>query len=169
MIELVRDLNRRVDARSLSTADARRGADALRDLDQVLGLCSRPEALPDGAATLLEERAAARAARDWAKSDRLRDELAADGREVEDTRDGQRWRLTGRRVEMADRPRNPRPGGARRRRRLQDHGATAIGRSAIRRRPSASADRPEAATSLTGRRAITDRRARSSATAAAKL
>ena len=36
VFDLVRDLNRRVDARSLSTADARRGAAALRDFDTVL-------------------------------------------------------------------------------------------------------------------------------------
>ena len=36
----------------------------------------------------------ARAARDFAASDRLRDELAALGVTVEDTRDGQRWRRT---------------------------------------------------------------------------
>ena len=42
---------------------------------------------------LLDARAAARAARDWAASDRLRDELLARGVAVEDTRDGQRWRL----------------------------------------------------------------------------
>ena len=41
---------------------------------------------------MLDERAAARAARDWAASDRLRDALADRGVVVEDTRDGQRWR-----------------------------------------------------------------------------
>ena len=41
---------------------------------------------------MLDERAAARANRDWAASDRLRDELAGRGIAVEDTRDGQRWR-----------------------------------------------------------------------------
>ena len=41
---------------------------------------------------MLDERIAARAARDWAASDRLRDEFAARGISVEDTRDGQRWR-----------------------------------------------------------------------------
>ena len=41
---------------------------------------------------MLDARAAARAARDWAASDRLRDELLARGVAVEDTRDGQRWR-----------------------------------------------------------------------------
>ena len=41
---------------------------------------------------MLEERATARAARDWARSDELRDALAAAGIAVEDTPDGQRWR-----------------------------------------------------------------------------
>ena len=92
--DLVRELNRRVDARTLSTADAHRGASALRDFDTVLGVLEGPESLPDGADKLLEQRAAAREARDWAASDRLRDELAALGVSVEDTRDGQRWRIT---------------------------------------------------------------------------
>ena len=37
-------------------------------------------------------RVAARAAREWARSDELREDLAARGVLVEDTRDGQRWR-----------------------------------------------------------------------------
>jgi cysteinyl-tRNA synthetase len=45
--------------------------------------------LPEGAAELLARRAAARAARDFAASDALRDELAALGVEVRDTSDGQ--------------------------------------------------------------------------------
>jgi cysteinyl-tRNA synthetase len=94
VFELVRDLNRRVDARSLSTTDARRAAAALRDLDTVLGVLDVPQALPEGAAALLEQRAAARAAREWAKSDQLRDDLVALGVVVEDTRDGQRWRIS---------------------------------------------------------------------------
>jgi len=93
--DLVREMNRRaVDERTLSTADARRGAAVLRDFDRVLGIIEEPEALPDGAQKLLDERAAARDARDFASSDRLRDELAALGVAVEDTRDGQRWRVT---------------------------------------------------------------------------
>ncbi|HVM30310.1 MAG TPA: cysteine--tRNA ligase [Candidatus Limnocylindrales bacterium] len=95
MFDLVRDLNRRVDERGLSTHDARRGAAALRELDSVLGILDEPDDLPVGAADLLERRAAARAARDWSESDRLRDQLAAVGVVVEDTRDGQRWRRGG--------------------------------------------------------------------------
>jgi cysteinyl-tRNA synthetase len=51
--------------------------------------------LPDGGAELLGRRAAARAAGDYATSDRLRDELAALGVEVRDTPDGQVARRRG--------------------------------------------------------------------------
>ena len=89
----IRELNRRLDARSLSTADAGRALALLRDLDLVLGIAAPAEAALDpDLAALLEARVAARAARQWAESDRLRDELAARGIAVEDTRDGQRWR-----------------------------------------------------------------------------
>jgi len=70
----------------------------LLDFDAVLGLDLDPGPaeelpLPDGAAALLERRAAARAERDWAASDVIRDELAAIGVEVSDTPDGQEARL----------------------------------------------------------------------------
>jgi cysteinyl-tRNA synthetase len=73
--------------------DAQRRA-LLLDLDRVLGLSlDAPVAdsapLPEGAAEILERRAAARAARDFAASDALRDDLAALGVEVRDTPDGQ--------------------------------------------------------------------------------
>ncbi|MGZ6296695.1 MAG: cysteine--tRNA ligase [Candidatus Limnocylindrales bacterium] len=93
LFELVRELNRRLDARSFSTADAQRAAAFVRDLDRVLAVAEDDAAdLPQELADLLEARATSRAARDWAASDRLRDELAARGLAVEDTRDGQRWR-----------------------------------------------------------------------------
>jgi cysteinyl-tRNA synthetase len=93
VFDLVRDLNRRIDARSLSTSDAERALATLRSFDEVLGVLPDPaDDLDDEARRLLDERAAARASRDWAASDRLRDELAARGIAVEDTRDGQRWR-----------------------------------------------------------------------------
>jgi cysteinyl-tRNA synthetase len=90
----VRELNRRLDARSLSTADAARAVDFLRDVDRVLGLGPETATLSPEEQALLDARATARADRDWAASDRLRDELADRGIAVEDTRDGQRWRRT---------------------------------------------------------------------------
>jgi cysteinyl-tRNA synthetase len=71
-------------------------ASLLRDWDQVLGLdLDRAEpavSLPDGAPALLEARRQARTAKDFATSDRLRDELAAIGVAVTDTTEGQQWR-----------------------------------------------------------------------------
>jgi len=77
--------------------DAQRRA-LLLDFDRVLGLsldapASAGAPLPEGAAELLERRAAARGARDWAASDALRDELAAMGVEVRDTPAGQETTL----------------------------------------------------------------------------
>jgi cysteinyl-tRNA synthetase len=94
VFDLVRDLNRRIEARSLSTDDAARALAALRDLDRVLGVLAEPtvESLDGDLQALLDARAAARSARDWQESDRLRDVLADRGVAVEDTRDGQRWR-----------------------------------------------------------------------------
>jgi cysteinyl-tRNA synthetase len=93
VFDLVRDLNRRIDGRSLSSADAASALDRLRALDEVLGvLPDAADELDEDTRLLLETRATARANRDWAASDRLRDELAERGIAVEDTRDGQRWR-----------------------------------------------------------------------------
>jgi cysteinyl-tRNA synthetase len=93
VFELVRELNRRIDARQLSTADTERATDLLRDLDRVLAIAPAVEDTLDAETQqLIDERAAARAGRDWSASDRLRTVLAERGILVEDTRDGQRWR-----------------------------------------------------------------------------
>jgi len=93
VFDLVRDLNRRIDGRSLSTDDAGRARQLLRDLDAVLAvLPDEQEGLEPDLAALVDRRAAARAAGDWSTSDQLRSELAQRGVAVEDTRDGQRWR-----------------------------------------------------------------------------
>jgi cysteinyl-tRNA synthetase len=66
--------------------------------DRVLGLDLDREqsdrVLPEGASALLEARAKARAAKDFATSDRLRAELAAFGVAVADTPEGQTWKST---------------------------------------------------------------------------
>lgn len=71
-------------------ADRALGLDLVRDVGKVA-----PEVpLPPGAQELLDQRAAARAAKDWAGSDALRDALAALGVVVTDTPDGQGWTVT---------------------------------------------------------------------------
>ena len=83
-------------ARPLSTPTRRRGAAAIRDFDRVLGVLEVAEELPEGAAALDRAASGRPCGRDWAESDRLRDELLGMGVVVEDTRDGQRWRVTAR-------------------------------------------------------------------------
>jgi cysteinyl-tRNA synthetase len=64
--------------------------------DRILGLelaGAAEEVLPEGAGELIARRERARADRDWAAADRLRDELAGIGVEVVDTRSGTQWRL----------------------------------------------------------------------------
>ena len=73
----------------------------LTQLDQVLQLglatAARPrtESLPSQALPLIEARNAAREARDWARSDLLRDQLATLGVEAQDTRAGSVYRRVG--------------------------------------------------------------------------
>ena len=64
--------------------------------DRFLGLdlaAQVGQRLPAGAEGLIAERERARAARDFAAADRLRDRLATLGVEVTDTRAGTTWRL----------------------------------------------------------------------------
>jgi cysteinyl-tRNA synthetase len=62
----VRELNRRIDARALSTADAARATALIRELDGVLGIAAPPAVdLAPALLALLDRRAAARAGRDW--------------------------------------------------------------------------------------------------------
>ena len=63
LFDLVRDLNRRIDGRSLSTRDAERALGLLRDLDQVLAVALGGQALDPDAVL---EAGAQRAVRDWA-------------------------------------------------------------------------------------------------------
>jgi len=77
-------------------------ASLLLDWDRVLGLDmgrsdgteAPPAELPPGAVELLERRSRARQKRDFATSDGLRDELAAMGVRVIDTREGQKWEVS---------------------------------------------------------------------------
>ncbi|MCE2881369.1 MAG: cysteine--tRNA ligase [Planctomycetaceae bacterium] len=79
--------------------DAQAELAALDAMDSVLGVFERNEALASDAAddlaakveALLERRKAARAAKDWAESDRVRDELTALGVRIKDGPQGTTW------------------------------------------------------------------------------
>ena len=62
-------------------------------MDEVLGIVFFEKAakvdVPAEIQSMLDERAAARKAKNWAESDRLRDAIAAAGWNVKDSKDGQ--------------------------------------------------------------------------------
>ncbi|MDD3544928.1 MAG: cysteine--tRNA ligase [Kiritimatiellae bacterium] len=97
LFALVRESNSLMSRQNLTPAAAAATLDIFDRMDSVLGVVSfgRPDkdvSLPAEVATLLDERAAARAAKDWSGSDRIRDRLAAMGWEVRDSKEGQKVR-----------------------------------------------------------------------------
>ena len=94
IFNLVREFNTAADAGRLRAADAAAALALLRELDGVLGvLCFEPERLGDEEIErLIEERNDARARRDFATADEIRDSLAERGIVLRDTPDGTRWR-----------------------------------------------------------------------------
>ena len=102
LFDACRVINQIVDKKQTIAADA---LEALRTLFHtfafdILGLTSeadgnaeREEAFGKAIDLLLEIRATAKANKDWATSDKVRNELAALGFEVKDTKDGATWRL----------------------------------------------------------------------------
>ncbi len=78
----------------VTRAQAEEVEGTLEEFDRVLGLQLVPavEILDEDVERLIEERQAARAERDFARADAIRDELAAQGIVLEDTPAGVRWR-----------------------------------------------------------------------------
>ena len=93
IFELVRFANTSVDEKS-STAFVQAVKDRLVKLCDVLGLIVEKdeEILDEDIEKLIEERQAARKARDFKRADEIRDELQAKGILLEDTREGVKWK-----------------------------------------------------------------------------
>ena len=92
LYDLVRMSNAAL-AKDLTPAGAAAILAAMKRMDEVLGVIFFGKAekaeVPADVAALLEERASARAAKNWSESDRLRDAIAALGWAVKDSREGQ--------------------------------------------------------------------------------
>jgi cysteinyl-tRNA synthetase len=89
--EVVRQANRAADP-----AEKRALLQSVLDFDQVLGLrladmVVTDDELPANVAALIQQRGAARAARDWSTADALREAIRQHGYEVEDTPSGTQW------------------------------------------------------------------------------
>ena len=93
LFDLSREANRLADSGTLSAAGAAAVLEAFRQFDRILGCLDvdkEPEAeeIPAEITALAEERAAARKAKNFAESDRLRDEIAKLGYVIKDAPGG---------------------------------------------------------------------------------
>ncbi|HEV7922439.1 MAG TPA: DALR domain-containing protein, partial [Thermoanaerobaculia bacterium] len=93
LFTLIRDGNIAIDAGRITAGDAEGLRTALKQIDPVLDIFpSREKNLEAEIEQRIAARQAARKARNFAESDRIRDELLAQGIILEDTPGGVRWR-----------------------------------------------------------------------------
>ena len=90
LFEVIRESNRTLDQEALSPGDARALLNWWERINSVLGFQPETVEVPAEVLALLEERKKARETKDWAGSDRLRDEIAKLGWQVKDTKEGQK-------------------------------------------------------------------------------
>ena len=88
LFDLIRESNAALDRRALTAEQASALLADWRHLDSVLAFQRESAAIPAAVGALVEQRQRARAEKQWAESDRLRDEIAALGWIVKDTKDG---------------------------------------------------------------------------------
>jgi cysteinyl-tRNA synthetase len=92
LFTFIRDANVAIDQGHITAGDAEGIRAALMKVDPVLDIYPRRDDLDAGVERMIEARNAARKARNFAESDRIRDELLARGILLEDTAAGTRWR-----------------------------------------------------------------------------
>ncbi|MCL2124773.1 MAG: cysteine--tRNA ligase [Oscillospiraceae bacterium] len=94
IFELVRDSNLLAAAQAPSKAFARAALDAFNELTGILGLLYADESgsIDDDIEALIAARQTARAEKNWAEADRIRDKLADMGISLEDTPQGVKWK-----------------------------------------------------------------------------
>ena len=95
LFDLVRETNRAMDSGALSPAQARGLLDYWARINSVLALEPGTSGIPPEIAALVAERDEVRRAKDWARSDKLREELLARGWVVKDSKDGTKITRTG--------------------------------------------------------------------------
>lgn len=93
VFDLVSDINTKIINKEVSKNVCQKAADMFDELTGVLGLVynRKPNDINDDIEKLIEERQQARANKDWATADRIRDELKAQGITLKDTPQGVTW------------------------------------------------------------------------------
>ena len=95
LFELVRAINiATADENQPTKAGAQACLDMVHEFTDVLGLLysRKDESLDEKVEQMIADRQAARAAKNWAEADRIRDELKAMGIELKDTKQGVQWK-----------------------------------------------------------------------------
>ena len=95
LFELVRAINiATADENQPTKAGAQACLDMVHEFTDVLGLLysRKEESLDEKVEQMIADRQAARAAKNWAEADRIRDELKAMGIELKDTKQGVQWK-----------------------------------------------------------------------------
>jgi cysteinyl-tRNA synthetase len=90
LFDTIRETNRRMDTAEMGAEEAKAWLEWWKSADAVLQISEEEAELPAEIGALAEARVQARLAKDWRKSDELRDELAARGWEARDTKEGQK-------------------------------------------------------------------------------
>jgi len=92
--DLTREVNTALARRTLREENKREIIEAIRRVDSVLNVFGEPQKqiLDDEIQKLIDQRQEARHRRDFSRADEIRDELAARGIILEDTKDGVRWK-----------------------------------------------------------------------------
>jgi cysteinyl-tRNA synthetase len=92
--DLVREANTAMDRRLLKTGDQKALLELVDRFDSVFNIFGKveQELLDSEIQALIDERQAARKAKNFARSDEIRDQLLARGIILEDTKEGVRWR-----------------------------------------------------------------------------
>jgi cysteinyl-tRNA synthetase len=90
LFETIRQTNRALDEGTLTPSNASQWLEWWKRVDSVLNITADEAALPPEVAALGEARTQARLAKEWRKSDELREQLAALGWEARDSKDGQK-------------------------------------------------------------------------------
>jgi cysteinyl-tRNA synthetase len=90
VFDWVRDTNRKLAANEITTGSAATELANWEHINNVLGIKSVEEDVPAEILALAEERQAARNAKEFARSDQIRDKLATQGWTIEDTPKGPR-------------------------------------------------------------------------------